>query len=292
MKQVEVNGVELRVIDEGEGPALLLLHGFTGSAESWDHVTHELTSRFRVIRVDLLGHGASSVPPDPRRYALPLAAADLAGLLDHLAVPKACVVGYSLGGRVALHLALSAPERVAALVLESASCGIADPEERAARRAQDEALAEKILREGIEAFVAYWEKLPLFASQERLPRAVQEAQRRIRLNQRADGLAASLKGAGAGAQEWLLPQLPQLTMPVLLIVGSLDTKYCQVAQEMNAALRSSRLRVVEGAGHNVHLEKPGQYIRELQTFLAEVIERSVFDGAFSHGPLAKIRKGG
>jgi len=109
--------------------------------------------------------------------------------------------------------------------LESASCGIADPKERAARRAQDEALAGKILREGIEAFVAYWEELPLFASQERLPRAVQEAQRRIRLSQRASGLVGSLKGAGAGTQEWLLPQLPKLSMPLLLIVGSLDTKY-------------------------------------------------------------------
>jgi len=283
VKRVKVNGVELRVIDEGEGPALLLLHGFAGSAESWDDVARKLTSRYRVIRVDLLGHGGSSAPQDPRRYALPLMAADLAGLLDHLAVPKACVVGYSLGGRVALHLALSAPEKVAALVLESASCGIADPKERAARRAQDEALAGKILREGIEAFVAYWEELPLFASQKRLPRAVQEAQRRIRLSQRASGLVGSLKGAGAGTQEWLLPQLPKLSMPLLLIVGSLDTKYCQLAQEMKTALRSSRLCVVEGAGHNVHLEKPGQYTRTLEAFLAEVIARGVFDGAFAHG---------
>lgn len=270
MSFVEVNGVKLRVIDEGLGTPLVMLHGFTGTAESWADIAAPFAGRFRVIRVDLLGHGRSSAPRDPRRYALPLAAADLVALLDRLGIEKAYVVGYSFGGRVALHLALAAPERVAALVLESTSYGIADPDERRARQAQDEALAEKLVQEGIESFVAYWEELPLFATQKRLPAPVRAALRRERLNQSPAGLANSLKGAGAGAQECLLPRLPTLTMPALLVAGSLDAKYCQIAQEMNAAFPASRLCIIDGAGHNVHLEKPGEFTREVQAFLADV----------------------
>lgn len=264
-----MNGVELNVIDEGGGPPVLMLHGFTGTAESWSGIARGLVCRWRVLRVDLLGHGRSSCPEDPRRYALELAASDLLALMDALGVGEFAVLGYSLGGRTALHLALKAPERVKALILESASYGIADPSERAARRAQDEALAARIEREGIEAFVDYWESLPLFETQRRLPREVREAVRRERLGQPPLGLANSLRGAGAGAQECLLPRLPELTMPVLVIAGKLDLKYCAIAQEIAQAVSSGRLCIIDGAGHNVHLERPGDYLEAVTAFLNE-----------------------
>jgi len=267
MSFVEVNGVRLHVVDEGRGEPILLLHGFTGSAASWDTVAKALVSRRRVIRVDLLGHGRSSCPVDPARYSLAQAAADLLAVMDARGVKRFTAAGYSMGGRAALHLALQAPERVQALVLESASYGIPDPAERAARRAQDEALAQRIEREGIEAFVAYWERLPLFETQRRLPPEVREAVRRERLGHSPAGLAASLRGAGAGVQECLAPRLKELTMPALIVAGSLDPKYCALAADMGRLLPNARVRIVEGAGHNVHLERPEEFIAELEGFL-------------------------
>jgi len=266
---VTVNGVEFHVIDEGEGIPLLMLHGFTGTAAGWSAIAKELVSRWRVVRVDLLGHGLSSRPDDPRRYALELAASDLLGLMDALGIEEFAVAGYSFGGRVALHLAVRAPERIKALILESASYGIADPSERAARRARDEALARELEEQGIEAFVRYWENLPLFETQRRLPEEVREAVRRERLGQSPAGLANSLRGAGAGTQEFLAPKLSGLSLPALVIAGSLDAKYAAVAREMANLFPRGRLCIVEGAGHNVHLERPAQYLEAVAAFLTE-----------------------
>lgn len=270
MAFVEVNGVRLHVIDEGAGEPVLFLHGFTGTAAGWSRVASAFSTRRRTIRVDLLGHGLSSAPDDPGRYALPLAAEDLVALLDALDVQNCVVAGYSMGGRTALHLALAAPERIRGLILESASPGIADPVERQIRRRSDEALAEKLEREGIAAFVEYWESLPLFATQKRLPDDVRAAVRQERMRQSAHGLAGSLRGAGAGMQEDLFPRLSELSMPVLLIAGGLDDKYRRIARSLHEALAGSRLCIVEGAGHNVHLERPDAYIRAVEAFLDEL----------------------
>lgn len=270
MAFVEVNGVRLHVIDEGAGEPVLFLHGFTGTAAGWSRVASAFSTRRRTIRVDLLGHGLSSAPDDPGRYALPRAAEDLVALLDALDVQTCVVAGYSMGGRTALHLALAAPERIRGLILESASPGIADPVERQIRRRSDEALAEKLEREGIAAFVEYWESLPLFATQKRLPDDVRAAVRQERMRQSAHGLAGSLRGAGAGMQEDLFPRLSELSMPVLLIAGGLDDKYRRIARSLHEALAGSRHCIVEGAGHNVHLERPDAYIRAVEAFLDEL----------------------
>lgn len=270
MAFVEVNGVRLHVIDEGAGEPVLFLHGFTGTAAGWSRVASAFSTRRRTIRVDLLGHGLSSAPDDPGRYALPRAAEDLVALLDALDVQNCVVAGYSMGGRTALHLALAAPERIRGLILESASPGIADPVERQIRRRSDEALAEKLEREGIAAFVEYWESLPLFATQKRLPDDVRAAVRQERMRQSAHGLAGSLRGAGAGMQEDLFPRLSELSMPVLLIAGGLDDKYRRIARSLHEALAGSRHCIVEGAGHNVHLERPDAYIRAVEAFLDEL----------------------
>lgn len=273
MAFVDVNGVRLHVIEEGAGTPLLLLHGFTGTAAGWDQVAAALSSGWRTIRVDLLGHGLSSAPADPKRYSLPNAATDLVALLDKLEIKSCVVAGYSFGGRVALHLGLAAPERIRGLILESTSPGIADPKERDARRKADEALAQKLEQEGIASFVDYWENLPLFATQKSLSQDVQAAVRRERLEQSPLGLANSLRGAGAATQEDLFPRLAELAMPVFLIAGRLDEKYCRIAGAMHEVLPDSQLCIVEEAGHNVHLERPGTYIREVEMFLRKLPER-------------------
>ena len=177
------------------------------------------------------------------------------------------VLGYSMGGRLALHLALAAPDRVAALVLEGASPGIPDQEERRLRRQADDALAARIDREGIAAFVDYWEALPLFASQQRLPGPAREALRAARLANAPHGLANSLRGAGAGTQEALHDRLATLPMPVRLIAGEWDEKYRQLAGEMSGRIPYAGVAIIADAGHAAHLEQPQRFAATVREFL-------------------------
>ncbi|MBI4570486.1 MAG: 2-succinyl-6-hydroxy-2,4-cyclohexadiene-1-carboxylate synthase [Chloroflexi bacterium] len=269
MTRIAVNGVQLNAVMRGEGPSLLLLHGFTGSSGTWTPYL-DAWPGVKTIAVDLLGHGASDSPGDPERYRMERCVGDLVALLDRLGIERTAVLGYSMGGRVALHLALSAsggPERLWALVLESASPGIEDASEREERRRSDEALAERIEREGLERFVAYWEEQPVFASQSRLPDAVRAELRRQRLGNNPVGLANSLRGLGAGRQEPVLHQLGELRVPVLLIAGALDQKYCDLARRMAAVLPCAQMEIVPEAGHTVHLEQPEAFDRVVRAFL-------------------------
>jgi 2-succinyl-6-hydroxy-2,4-cyclohexadiene-1-carboxylate synthase len=261
MAPLTVNGISLNVEVAGTGPPLLLLHGFTGSAATWAGHLPALTRHATTITVDLIGHGGSDVPADPARYTMSHCIADLLAVLDGLEIGHVSVLGYSMGARVALHLALAAPERVAGLMLESSSPGLADESERSARRASDEELAATIERDGVAAFVADWEQLPLFASQNTLPAEARSALRRQRLRNSARGLAHSLRGMGTGTQASLWSRLGQIEAPALLIVGALDEKFCRLGRAMAGALPRARLAVVPGAGHAVHLERPGEFVR-------------------------------
>ena len=253
---MHINDITLNVELSGAGRPLLLLHGFTGSAGTWKPLIDALPPHFRTIAPDVIGHGRSDSPPDAGRYRMECCVADLLAMLDTLQVERAAVLGYSMGGRGALHLAAAAPERVGALVLESSSPGIADPAERQARVAADAALAESIERAGLAAFVERWERLPLFASQSSLPHEARARLRAQRLRNDPRGLANSLRGMGAGSQEPLWEQLPALNIPTLLIAGELDAKYCALAGQMQALLPNARSAIVPGAGHAVHLEQP------------------------------------
>ncbi len=268
---MQVNGVRLGVEQRGEArksdPTLVMLHGFTGSAAGWGRQLDILAAYgLRVIALDLLGHGQSDTPGDPQRYAIEHCRHDILAALQELGVSKgqAILLGYSMGGRIALYTAFSAFFR--ALILESASPGLEDPTEREQRRISDEALAASIERDGVQAFIERWEKLPLFASQGTLPFACRQALRRQRLQNRATGLAQSLRGVGTGVQPSLHARLPMLHVPVLLIAGELDTKFAAIARQMAQALPRSQLRIISGAGHTVHLERPEEFASLVEDF--------------------------
>jgi 2-succinyl-6-hydroxy-2,4-cyclohexadiene-1-carboxylate synthase len=265
---MRLNDITLYIEQSGAGRPLLLLHGFTGSAATWAPFLERLRPQFRALVPDLVGHGRSDAPPDSERYSIERCVADLLAILDMLQVERADVLGYSMGGRVALHLACAARERVGALVLESSSPGIADAAERAARIAADEALAESIERDGLSAFVERWERLPLFASQAGLPHELRARLRAQRLLNNPRGLANSLRGMGAGRQAPLWEQLAALDIPTLLIAGELDTKYRALAGQMQALLPNARAVVIPAAGHAVHLEQPQPFIQNVIEFLS------------------------
>lgn len=265
-----VNGLDYWVEAEGEGPLLFLLHGFTGSGASWAGLAPLLTRSFRTVRPDLIGHGRTGAPPEWERYRMERVVDDLlelAGQLGGSPDDPFFLLGYSMGGRIALHAALREPDRVLGLVLESTSYGIADPAERAERRRRDDELAASIEAEGLEAFVNRWERLPLFATQRSLPPEVRRAQRAQRLAHSPRGLANALRGLSPGRHEALLARLGDLTAPTLIVAGKLDAKYAAAAGEMCAALPDARLALISGAGHNVHLERPGEFERVVVPFL-------------------------
>jgi len=264
-----IRELEYACLERGSGPAALLLHGFTGSKKSWSALFPLLEGRFRLLAVDLPGHGESGAPASPQRYRMEEVAADLAELVRELAGEPVHLLGYSMGGRLALFFALQYPELVRSLALESASPGLEGEAEREARRAADEALAERIEAQGVEAFVAEWERLPLFASQASLPEEVRRALRIQRLRNRPEGLVGSLRGMGTGAQPSLWGRLPELRPRTLLVAGTLDEKFSALNRRMAEAIPAARPELVPGAGHSVHLERPLEYAKLLQRFWLE-----------------------
>jgi len=225
---------------------IVLLHGFTQTGRSWGPTIAALGERYRALAPDIRGHGAAAAarPVDFRSVE--------ADVLD-AAPARFALAGYSMGGRIALSIAVAAPERMARLTLVGASPGLADPAERSARRSADDALADRIEGEGIAAFAAHWSSLPLWAGQ---PAGVAAAAHAERLSQSPAGLAAALRGLGTGVMEPLWDRLPRLAIPVTLIVGERDAKFRALAERMAGALPDATLHVVPGAGHAVQLEAP------------------------------------
>ena len=262
-----VNGLGYHIESSGDGPPLLLLHGFTGSLRNWDALTDALAATYRVIRVDLPGHGATESPQHPKRATMAQVADDLCALLRALDAAPAHVLGYSMGARLALSLALQHPECVSSLVLESGSPGLKTDDERAARCASDEALAQRIEADGVAVFVDAWEAMPLWSTQKSLTDDARARLRQLRLQNSAAGLALSLRAMGAGAQASLWPQLEQLRAPTLLITGFEDGKFDMIAREMRAAAPQLRHESVMNVGHAVHLEAPDNYARLVRQFL-------------------------
>ena len=277
-ERIQVNDVHIGIIQCGtiaqDAPVLVLLHGFSGSAAGWGTLLEDFAAPGRrIIALDMLGHGQSDAPDDPQRYDMAHCEADIIGVLQMLGIKRgeAILLGYSMGGRIALYCAFSRYFR--ALILKSASAGIANPVEREQRRASDKVLADRIERKGIEAFVKDWEQLPLFASQRNLPVERWNAQRTQRLNNCAYGLANSLRGVGIGAQPPLHQRLPAITMPVLLITGELDSKFCAIGQQMAQQLPKAQHQIVPGAGHAVHLEQPESFVKLVHDFCTTSYKR-------------------
>ena len=248
-----------------DGDVLLFLHGFMGSVEDWAPIIDALD---RCLAVDLPGHGAS-VDVDAEAYSMEVTAAALVDVLDARGVARCTPVGYSMGGRASLFLALEHPERCERLVLESASPGLRTDEARSARRGEDEARAVRLEEEDFPTFLDDWYRQPLFASLLRDADYVQRMLVRRRRNDPRE-LARSLRGMGTGRQPSLWERLGGLRVSTLAIAGALDGKYVDLARRM--ALHAPRLRtaIIEDAGHIVHAEQPERFLAALTSFLSSI----------------------
>lgn len=232
------------MVDQRE--TIVLLHGFGGTRRGWDAVVARLNcERYRPLALDLPGHGEAGA-------LQPVTIAACVEWVYALSPARFALAGYSMGGRVALHLALADPERVSRLVLVSCTAGIEDDEERERRRTADAALAERLEHEPFERFVADWRAQPLFAAD---PPEVNAAARADELRNEPTGLAAALRGIGAGAMPPVWDRLHELTMPAVVLAGERDARYRALGQRLADALPRGELRVVPG-GHTLLLENP------------------------------------
>ena len=268
MSGIVIDGLRWEVRARGQGRPLLVLHGFTGRGTAWGAHATAFAGAFRVITVDLPGHGRSGTA-QPERMGVERSAADLATILRGANAAPADVLGYSLGARIALRLAVAHPDVVRRLVLESPSAGLATVGERAARRRADEDLAATIEGDGVAAFVAGWERQPVFASHAALPPARATRLHAMRLANSPDGLAASLRGAGQGSMVPLFDLLAAVGAPTLVIAGAFDDRGRPRAEQVARGIPGARLEIIANAGHTPHEEQPAAFRSIALDFLQE-----------------------
>jgi 2-succinyl-6-hydroxy-2,4-cyclohexadiene-1-carboxylate synthase len=252
-------------VEGGAGRRLVLLHGFTQGPGSWDQVVAVLDPSHQIVRVTLPGHGPAGSASAQARLRFEAAAGAVADAVAEVAGPgPATWMGYSLGGRLALRVALDRPELVDSLALLGATAGIQDADDRAARLEIDERLAAGLERKGVDRFIDGWLAQALFSRLSRSAAGVEE--RRLGT---VDGLASALRLLGTGVQEPVWDRLGEISVPVLLLAGEHDTKFAALAFRMAAAIGDSAgISFVPGAGHAAHLERPQSVATILSRFLA------------------------
>ena len=271
-----VNGVSVNILlpqnkfSKNKIP-LILLHGFTGSSEDWIFLIDKLDERVYPIAIDLPGHGKTEISRNSNDYNIDFIINTLNRIMEHLNLPKTILLGYSMGGRVVEHFTIQNVSKVKAVILESTTPGIKNENERDARYKSDLDLAEFILKEGVEKFINYWMNLPLFEPLKNIP--PEEYQKIIyqKLNNDPIGLSNSLRGFSTGKMESMWSSLFEINHPTLLITGKLDNKYTDIARDMNKQLTNSKHVILENTGHNTHLEKPKEFIKLVNNFIANLI---------------------
>ncbi|HQU72762.1 MAG: 2-succinyl-6-hydroxy-2,4-cyclohexadiene-1-carboxylate synthase [Calditrichaeota bacterium] len=248
---------------EGNAPTLFL-HGFMGRGEDWLVLCENLTLPGPFLLPDLPGHGETRISPGGD-WTFPAVSRMLLDYLDR-AYPhgKVALCGYSMGGRLALYLALTFPERFSRLCLISASPGLAEASERSRRRSSDEKLSRQLLEPPLTTFLKSWYAMPLFSDLAEHPGFSEMLARRAENDPSA--LAKSLREMGTGRQPSLWRPLSALKIPVLLVVGEKDAKFQAIAEEMSGAMEKAEMAVIADTGHNPVFEAPENLAGVLQVF--------------------------
>jgi 2-succinyl-6-hydroxy-2,4-cyclohexadiene-1-carboxylate synthase len=245
---------------------IVALHGFTGTGRDFAVLAPQLGRT--ILAPDLVGHGETDAPAVPGPYRMVQVVEQLLAVIRST-VPSGSFIllGYSMGGRTALHLAAQVRERLAGLVLIGAHPGLRDPAARVRRHAEDTALAADIEDRGMAWFQAEWASRPIIATQQRIRADALRQMTRHRANNRPHGLAHSLREMGLGAMPSAWPVLPGIDAPCRVIVGAEDHRFSALAAEMVAQLAQAEQLTIAGAGHCAHLEQPDETARQLTPFM-------------------------
>ena len=250
----------------GNQPTVMLLHGFLGCRHDWDEVVDQLGGPYRYLAVDLPGHGALSDDLPPDAYSISGCAGLLVDLLDECEISRCHLVGYSMGGRLALYLLTHYSDRFLSAVIESASPGLRTEAERAARLEQDGIWIRSLLERPLDEFLNEWLAQPLFDTIDRTTARFEKTMWHRRQHDPVS-LARSLEHLGTGAMPSLWDKLAGLTMPILFVAGEKDEKYRRLALEMARLCGRAQVAIIDGAGHNTHFECPEAFSKEVARFL-------------------------
>lgn len=263
-----IDDVRYHVDKCGNGFPLLALHGFTGSGDTWKPFCERWKDHSSLIMLDIIGHGQSDSPSELDRYHIESVAHDINKILDQMEINQVDLLGYSMGGRLALTFSMLFPHRVRKVILESATPGIELVRDQEERRMKDAKLADMIEKEGVESFINFWESISLFESLTKLPKDKKESLRQQRLRNNQKGLINSLLGMGTGSQPSWWADLNKLKSDVLLITGDQDKKFCNIAEKMTFHLENVDWQVIDNCGHANHVEKSEKFGTIVSEFLS------------------------
>lgn len=242
-----------------ENQTVLFLHGFLGCKEDWGNVIARLDEKLSAISIDLPGHGAN-LPDDDNSYNMNDCAKSIISLLDEHDLSGVHLVGYSMGGRLALYMTVRYPEQFSRIVLESASPGLRTELERMERIKHDKEVINRLQNQPLEEFLNNWYEQPLFSD---LPETIMSR----RMSNSTSGLSMSLIGMGTGAQPSLWESLFEISNPLLLIAGAADEKFSKIGKQMADLCPAASLSIIEDSKHLVHVEQETEYMKTLNSFL-------------------------
>lgn len=245
-------------------PYIFLLHGFTGSSNDWIEPSKYFLRNYNIIAFDVIGHGKSSSPDDVNLYTQEEIVEQLKAIIQFFTQDKVILLGYSMGGRIALSFAVRYPDMLQGLILESTSAGLLNEDERKSRYESDLKLTEYINSHSMNEFINYWVNIPLFTSQKKLNLSESKSEKK---NNNKIGLINSLKGFSTGRMNPLHKHLHKISFPTLLITGELDTKFTTLNKDLNKNIITSTHIIIDDAGHNTHLERPQEFAQTINNFL-------------------------
>jgi 2-succinyl-6-hydroxy-2,4-cyclohexadiene-1-carboxylate synthase len=248
---------------------IVLLHGFTGSSESYDHISKYLSKNSPVWSIDLIGHGKTESPDVPNYYRLDSQLEQLNALFVKLELKCPILLGYSMGGRLALNYAINFPDTISGLILESTNTGIENESDRRERQSSDSELSNEI-RENYSSFLEKWNRLPLFKSSKLTSSNHMENFKKIQKQQNSLGLAHSISQFSTAFMPYISNRLYQLSKPILIITGEEDRKYTDLWIALSKHLTLSKHEVIQNAGHRVHLDNPDDYIMAIENYITEI----------------------
>lgn len=251
-------------------PVILFLHGFMGNIDEFDQTIESLGDDFSYLTLDLPGHGKTKVLGGDELYKIEKTAQGVINLLDKLEIQKCYLVGYSMGGRLALYLSLHFPERFTKVVLESASPGLPKSADRLTRIKTDYQITRKLItileKHEFREFLNNWYNQPIFSNLRNHPGYQRMLESRLRNNPLM--IVKSLQFMGTGYQPSLWQEISENQVPLLLMVGKHDEKFIRINMEMFDKIPLSELKIINKAGHNVHLENTFAFVESLREFLS------------------------
>lgn len=266
IKMFSLYDFHYKICGNNQNPLILFLHGFMGRGDNFCEVIQHLSDKFCCVTVDLPGHGKTQVLGGEECYQMSHTAQALMELLDELGISRCYLLGYSMGGRLALYLTLHFPERFEKVILESASPGLESAEARSQRRQRDEILAQQLETGDFYSFLSQWYQQPLFDSLRHHPSFDRLFQNRLQNQPKL--LATSLRQMGTGTQPSLWELLPSHPVPLLLLVGEWDYKFQEINYKITQVCPVAQLEIIPDSGHTIHWENPSAYLKSVIKFFS------------------------